>query len=96
MLTLVSQPLPTPQSVSSPQILLCKVYMLCILVAVPAQPTRVYISEPLPTPQSVSCPTPTVEEPALAVNLSKVPNGTLGKCALSKLIVIHQITLIVI
>ena len=52
--------------------------MLCILAAISAQPTRV--SQPLPTPQSVSSPPPIVEEPALVVDLSEVPDGTLGRC----------------
>ena len=55
--------------------------LIIILAAVPAQPTRV--SQPLPTPQSVSSPPPTVEEPALVIDLSGVPDGTLGKCVLS-------------
>ena len=53
--------------------------MLCVLAAVPAQPQPTRVPQPLPALQSVSTPSPTVEEPALTVDLSKVPDGTLGK-----------------
>ena len=46
---------------------MCYVYILCILAAVPAQHTTV--SQPLHT---LSSPPPTVEVPALIVDLSKV------------------------
>ena len=63
--------------------ILCIIIILYVLVAVPAQPQPTRVSQPLPTPQSVSSPPPTVKEPALVVDLSRVPDGTLGKCVLS-------------
>ena len=52
----------------------------CMMCLFPATPAHSLASQPIPTAQSVSSsPSVPVEEPALVVELSEIPDGTLGK-----------------
>ena len=56
----------------------CLTTLYVYTAATPAQSASA--SQPLPTPKSVSSTFVTVKEQTLIVDLSEVPNETLGKC----------------